>query len=197
MLSLTLRPNKAWPRFNAVSETNGARSPYAEFMKDVAAVRKFLPQIYAVFLVTAVLCYITSFGGFFEQWNGLARKAPVVRFTTFSVLTVFLAAIVALLTITLSAKAVPCNERLTGALMRVLNVLAFVSFGVMVVFALASAPLQRHYLPQLGYSTCNALKGNPSVWFTDWVRNPDWCVKGKSLEWVNEQAGATAPPGTP
>lgn len=166
-------------------------------MNNIQEIRKFLPKMYAVFLATAVLCYLTSFGGFFEQWFGLYRRTPVVRFTTFSVLTVFLAMIVALLTVTLSAKAIPCGERLTGALMRLLNVLVFVSFGVMVVLMLVSTPLQRHYLPQLGYSTCNALKGNPSIWFTDWVRNPEWCVRGKSLEWVNEQGSSTTLRVTP
>lgn len=166
-------------------------------MHSTQEIRKFLPKIYAVFLVTAVLCYLTSFGGFFEQWFGLYRRTPAVRFTTFSVLTVLLAVIVALLTVTLTAKAIPCNERLTGVLMQSLNVLTFVSFGAMVALMFISAPLQRHYLPKLGYSSCNALKGSPSIWFTDWVRDPQWCVKGKSLDWVNEQADATNQRSTP
>jgi hypothetical protein len=43
-------------------------------------------------------------------------------------------------------------------------------------------------MPNLGYSLCNILKGHPNIHFTDWVKNPDWCVRGKSREWIKEQA---------
>jgi hypothetical protein len=43
-------------------------------------------------------------------------------------------------------------------------------------------------MPKLGYTRCNILEDHPTIYFTDWVKNPDWCVRGKSREWVNEQA---------
>ncbi|WP_280190302.1 hypothetical protein [Delftia sp. PS-11] len=43
-------------------------------------------------------------------------------------------------------------------------------------------------MPKLGYTRCNILEGHPNMYFTDWVKNPDWCVRGKSREWVREQA---------
>jgi hypothetical protein len=49
-------------------------------------------------------------------------------------------------------------------------------------------PLQNYAMPNLGYSLCNILKGHPNIHFTDWVKNPDWCVRGKSREWIKEQA---------
>jgi hypothetical protein len=52
----------------------------------------------------------------------------------------------------------------------------------------------------MGYERCNILQGHPSMYFTDWVSNPAWCVRGKSREWVNEQAllarAATTPAAT-
>jgi hypothetical protein len=48
--------------------------------------------------------------------------------------------------------------------------------------------LQNHFMPRLGYSQCTELQGNPTLWFTDWVKHPAWCVSGKTLEWVTEQA---------
>lgn len=26
------------------------------------------------------------------------------------------------------------------------------------------------------------------MYFTDWVKTPEWCVRGKTREWVKEQA---------
>jgi hypothetical protein len=48
--------------------------------------------------------------------------------------------------------------------------------------------LQQTYLPQMGYSECNKLRGAPSVYFTDWVKDPAWCVYQKDHAWVREQA---------
>jgi hypothetical protein len=48
--------------------------------------------------------------------------------------------------------------------------------------------LQQAYLPDRGYTECNKLSGAPSVYFTDWVKNPAWCVYKKDHAWVREQA---------
>jgi hypothetical protein len=57
--------------------------------------------------------------------------------------------------------------------------------------------LQQTYLPGMGYTECNKLNGAPSVYFTDWVKNPAWCVYKKDHKWVREQAakaGVVNPP---
>jgi hypothetical protein len=59
---------------------------------------------------------------------------------------------------------------------------AFV-FGVLIV-----STLQHHYFPKNGYTECDQLQGAPSIWFTDWVKDPAWCVKGKDRKWVLEQS---------
>lgn len=52
----------------------------------------------------------------------------------------------------------------------------------------AITPFQYYAMPKLGYTRCNILENHPTIYFTDWVNNPDWCVRGKSREWVKEQA---------
>ena len=49
-------------------------------------------------------------------------------------------------------------------------------------------------MPMHGYSICHRLDGSLSMWHNDWVRNPDWCVWGKTHDWVYEQAGLEPPP---
>jgi hypothetical protein len=56
------------------------------------------------------------------------------------------------------------------------------------VFSISGSLLQHGLLPKYGYHYCNLLSGNPTVWFNDWVKNPEWCVRGKTHEWVREQA---------
>lgn len=47
---------------------------------------------------------------------------------------------------------------------------------------------QNQLMPKIGYTKCNILQDHPTIWFNDWVRNPAWCVAGKSREWIREQA---------
>jgi hypothetical protein len=68
---------------------------------------------------------------------------------------------------------------------------------IMVVSLLVARPIQQHYFPKNGYTACDQLHGNPTIWFTDWVKNPAWCVKGKDREWVFEQARIAVQSGTP
>ena len=70
----------------------------------------------------------------------------------------------------------------------------FSMLALIVIVPLTSPLIQNHYMPKLGYSKCLLLEGGRfSLWSTDWVKNPDWCVKGKTREWVNEQAALQAP----
>ena len=58
-------------------------------------------------------------------------------------------------------------------------------------------PLQYYAMPKLGYTRCNILEGHPTIYFTDWVKKPEWCVRGKSREWVMEQARLASGPENP
>ncbi len=60
-----------------------------------------------------------------------------------------------------------------------------------------TAVLVRSQMPRIGYTQCHVLQGQPTLWFTDWIRDPALCVKGKSLDWVNEQAKQPRRPALP
>ncbi|SFD72103.1 hypothetical protein SAMN04489710_105160 [Paracidovorax konjaci] len=62
--------------------------------------------------------------------------------------------------------------------------------GLVMLLIPVTSLLQRLYMPSIGYTVCPVLQGSPTLWFTDWVRDPAWCVPGKSLDWVIEQAAA-------
>ncbi|SDC78375.1 hypothetical protein SAMN05192589_103216 [Paracidovorax valerianellae] len=83
-------------------------------------------------------------------------------------------------------RAIPTSDSGIKKFERFLTYTVLLNTLVLVLIPVTSVA-QRFYMPSVGYSMCSELQGNPTMWFTDWVRDPAWCVKGKSLEWVNEQ----------
>lgn len=71
---------------------------------------------------------------------------------------------------------------------RILIPVVVVMLILIPVLIVGGSLLQRHYLPKMGYHYCNKLNDNPSVWFNDWVKDPELCVYKKTHEWVREQA---------
>ncbi|WCM93365.1 hypothetical protein M5C99_01105 [Acidovorax sp. NCPPB 2350] len=118
---------------------------------------------------------------------GIAAQAPAVRIAPAVQVTPFIAAFCILGIVVASMRAIPCSSRAIQPFERAF-IITVLAGGVAMLLIPVTALISRHYMPSLGYSTCHALQGNPTLWFTDWVRDPAWCVQGKSLEWVNEQA---------
>ena len=86
-------------------------------------------------------------------------------------------------------RAIPYNGPLTNRLSSLTASIIFLLGGLLLIVALASPLVQNYFLPKLGYTQCQLLEdGSFSLWSTDWVKNPDWCVKGKTRAWVNGQA---------
>jgi hypothetical protein len=116
---------------------------------------------------------------------------PVIRIGVAALLLPFLGAITFLAGLIFILKAIPLGQTLVRKLVKGLNYLVLTS-AVVLVFALPAALFsQHHFMPKLSYTECDLLKDKPGLWFNDWVKNPDWCVKGKTREWVNEQARLT------
>jgi len=113
---------------------------------------------------------------------------PVIRIRPTALLAPFALLISLVLPLGLVLKAIPYEGVWVKRLEALFNFLVFLSVGVLCLIISTSALAQSRWMPRLGYVQCDQLQDQPSVWFTDWVRNPAWCVKGKSLEWVNEQA---------
>ena len=74
-------------------------------------------------------------------------------------------------------------------------------FLATMAFALIGArPLSSYYMSTHGYHRCELFADAATRrWFTDWVKDPKWCVPGKGPDWVKEQAAkeATEKPRSP
>ncbi|SDC77292.1 hypothetical protein SAMN05192589_103191 [Paracidovorax valerianellae] len=141
--------------------------------------------------------------GYFTFWaipdlvNALRESAPVVRIWPVLMLAPAMLPLALLTLILLPMKGMQVGKRIVARSTRWINVLVVLNGVSLLLMASTSTLLQSHFLPPMGYEKCADLQGQPSLWFTDWVRDPAWCVKGKSLEWVNEQARTAAAHGTP
>ena len=118
----------------------------------------------------------------------LVALAPVIRIGSAALLAPFLMAICPVVIALVILKAIPYEGAVVKKLEYALNALVFAAGGALLLILVASTLVQSHYMAKLGYTRCGLLQGNPTMWFTDWVRNPDWCVRGKTREWVAEQA---------
>jgi len=66
--------------------------------------------------------------------------------------------------------------------------LATMAFGLIGV-----PPLSSYYMSTHGYHRCELFADAATRrWFTDWVKDPKWCVPGKRPDWVKEQAAKEA-----
>jgi hypothetical protein len=129
-----------------------------------------------------------------EEVLALFALAPSVRVAPLGwLLTPVMALSCMALFVLLLLKAIPHHGIWTKRMVWWTMATLFTAFGLIVTVPLLSPLVQNHYLPKLGYSKCLLLKGGGfSLMSTDWVKNPDWCVKGKTRDWVNEQAALQA-----
>ncbi|WP_415267635.1 hypothetical protein [Acidovorax sacchari] len=155
---------------------------------ELAHIRKILPFGIPVMLMLLGVSSYFTFWSIPELFGDLSQPAPVVRIWPGVMLAPAMLPLALLTLIILPMKAVPLGEQLVAKGARLVNILVVVNLAALLLVAFASTVLQNHYLPRLGYAKCQELKGQPSLWFNDWVRDSAWCVQGKSLEWVKEQA---------
>lgn len=95
----------------------------------------------------------------------------------------------------LTLQAIPCERAWTWAVELAFLWFLIGSLFLMLPLVLAVGLLPYRYMPELGYTECyispsGKTRGRRGPSF--WVKNPDWCVKGKTREWVNEQARLVA-----
>ena len=69
----------------------------------------------------------------------------------------------------------------------------FVNLATMAFGLIGVPPLSSYYMSTHGYHRCERFElGATGRWFTDWVKDPKWCVPGKGADWVKEQAAKEA-----
>jgi hypothetical protein len=120
----------------------------------------------------------------------IATRAPMLRIYPVSIAGPSAVLFLALTYIVFIIKAIPIPvpNAVPKSIMKAALAFIFVSALIFIFALIFSRPLQRYYFPKHGYTQCELLTGNPTYMFTDWVKNPAWCVKGKDREWVFEQA---------
>ncbi|WOI45855.1 hypothetical protein [Acidovorax sp. BLS4] len=156
-------------------------------MHDLQQIRRTVMWGIPLSLGIAATCAWLFFAAFVPMVQGIGSKAMAVRIAPAAQLAPFVVVFCLLSIVVGGMRAVPCREDLVKRFERAFNIAAFAGIAAMVLIPLTSVA-QRFYMPSIGYEMCSELQGHPTMWFTDWVRDPAWCVKGKSLEWVNEQA---------
>ncbi|WP_208908446.1 hypothetical protein [Paracidovorax avenae] len=157
---------------------------HQEVQKVRKAMRIGLPSI----IIFLFLCCFVVVPELYRSISDLINSAPTVR-VSMAATSVFFALPLALIMLLLSAfKGIPIKWRGVELLVNLLNINIFAAAVFIVIGVPMLTFLQYHYLPKLGYSKCNELQGHPTMWFNDWVKNPEWCVRGKDRAWVLEQA---------
>ena len=114
--------------------------------------------------------------------------SPVVRITPLSPMIGSFWAIPLTLIVAVIANAIPFKKQTLKKVECILLSSTCVNIFFAAVGFFAILPLQYYAMPQLGYTHCNILEGHPNKDSMDWVKNSEWCVRGKSREWVKEQA---------
>lgn len=156
-------------------------------MHDIPALRKTMWWSTPLFLGIAASCVWATLHGIVPVFQGIAARAPAVRIAPAAQLAPFVA-LVCIMAIVLGAMRVAkCREAAIAKFERAFTIAVLASGLVMLLIPVTSF-VQRLYMPSLGYTECYELQGNPTLWFTDWVKDPASCVKGKSLEWVRNRA---------
>ena len=120
--------------------------------------------------------------------NDMINGAAVLRIYAGSVMAPLVVITTIPLVATVVFKAIPVSDALFKKSVWLTTVLGFSMVPCLIFAAVIARPLQQYYFPKHGYTQCDQLHGNPTMWFTDWVKNPAWCVRGKDLSWVFEQA---------
>lgn len=157
-------------------------------------------KVLLLFVPVAVLLLAGLGLEFIPQWfatmNDLIARAPVIRIGWADPLALVVFPLLLVILVTVTLKAVPTGEKWTPVLARCIHALLIVGTLVLFLVLPATRFLQDDYMSSIGYAECNVLKGNPTIWFNDWVKDPAWCVPGKDLEWVRHQASAQGPGAT-
>ena len=169
------------------SRSAGIRVPAAT--ADLAHIRKTLRLgIPVAFLLMIGAGYFT-FWSIPELLQELNASAPVIRIWPSIVMGPVMLPFLFLTVAVVTMKAIPIGTGFTDRAVAWIHVLLIMNFLTMLLTLTASTFLQGHFMPKRGYIQCTELKDHSYIWFSDWMRDPAWCVKGKTLDWVKAQAG--------
>ncbi len=160
---------------------------------DPREIRKILPIGIPSALALLAFGYLLTFHILVPTLAALNSPPPVLRIYAGALLGPFILPLALMLLVVPPMKAVPVFESFTKKTEKPFNWLVLANAAALVLVLATSTFLQHRFMPRLGYAECTELQGNPSFWFTDWAKSPEFCVAGKTPEWVNgrqRQSGA-------
>lgn len=126
--------------------------------------------------------------GLISAIEEISERSAVVRITPGAPLSIYIIIISIIVAIGSVLKAIPCGVSVAKIIDRIFCMSNIFGASLIVVCVFVLTPLQYYAMPKIGYVRCNILEDQPNMYFTDWVKKPEWCVRGKSREWVREQA---------
>ncbi|AVS87888.1 hypothetical protein C8238_06175 [Paracidovorax avenae] len=156
-------------------------------MHDIRQIRKSLLWGIPLCALVGAGCLWLGFEAVIRTIQQIAAGAAGVRIAPAAQLAPFVAVLCILGIGVGIMRAIPLSDGPIRRAERAFNITVAVSAIAFLLVPVTSIA-QRFYMPSIGYTPCHALQGQPTRWFTDWVRDPAWCVKGKTVEWVNERA---------
>ncbi|MDA8444830.1 hypothetical protein [Paracidovorax valerianellae] len=163
---------------------------------DVKKVRRGMLWGVPYFMALIAGCYWMTTELLISTVVDIAYRAPAVQITPGALIAPFLATMLILGIVVGCMRTIPLRERIVKPFEYAMLLASLLGVAVMCLIPVAAVTLH-FFMPSRGYYPCNFLQGSPNKWSNDWVRDPVWCVKGKTVEWVNEQArSATMPNAT-
>jgi uncharacterized membrane protein len=157
-------------------------------MLDAKKIRKTLIWGIPLNVFIFILCIWYIKHAIFNDIKDLIELSATIRITPGAPVVAYFPVILAVGLISSLSKAIPCKTSILKVTERTFNATMLAGLMIMASCLALITPLQYYAMPKLGYTRCNILEGHPTIYFTDWVKNAEWCVRGKSREWVKDQA---------
>ena len=155
---------------------------------DVNQLRRKLVWLLPLMVALLGGCWWLAKNAVFSEIAALRNSGPLVEVTPAAVVIPMFSAMLCFMIALAVLRAIPCQRSLVWTVEITFVWFLIVGYFTTLVLTVAISLLQNSYMVEWGYSSCKVLAGNNNRWSSVWVKNPDWCVKGKTREWVNEQA---------
>lgn len=155
---------------------------------EVLRIRKFLPIFLPAAALMVAVCVFSIIPDMAGTYHDIVNRSPIIRIAIGYALVMPVLPLLLVTSAALVMKVVHINGLILNAATRIVNCLVIISALFLFIAIPAGKYYESYYLEGIGYSRCSELRGHPSMWFNDWVKNPEWCVRGKDRTWVLEQA---------
>ena len=161
-------------------------------MVDVRRLRKALWLIIPMFTGIIYLSWWITLTTIYSV-EEIVQNAPTIRIWPAGIIGPFAIIFFGICLVLAVVRSTYYEGAITKALDRLLIISGVIQIALLMTVLTMSTLIQDQVMPKLGYSNCALLQGNPTLWFTDWIKNPEWCVHGKDRQWVHGQAKAAPP----